>query len=294
MSLTLKRVWLEIDKKIAAYAAQHQPPAPSVVSMGYESIENIGCVPDDPNIDNGAIINAYTADKTMANLFIPNGLWYCDTTINIINRTISMRGQNMNGSVFTFPMGRTGIRVDRNKQATSQMLEGCLENFMIQARGKDTTADISSDEAAQGIKLWQRYQLRDISIYGFAFRGLEIFGALQSLGHDANLIKATNVRIASCGSDGVFIVGPDSNAGTFTSIDVVDCRGWGINDHSFLGNTWIGCHTNNNKGGSYNVQNSTAASLFMGCYSEVGQPPARFHKAVVAMGGLHGAGINWV
>ena len=56
-----------------------------------------------------------------------------------------------------------------------------------------------------------------------------------------------------------------------------DCsnnQGAGIYDASSLGNTYVNCHTANNEGGPYLVEDTNAASVFIGCYTEGDQPPA--------------------
>lgn len=214
---------------------------------------------------------------------------------------VNIKGAGTAGSVLMFDEGIDGIFVTRTKNAPGPMGEGLLEGFAVQAKGKTPIVPGQSEYDAkgvprrwhrQGIQIWQRYQLRDIRIYGFSNRGLEIWGSLVANGHDGNLVKATNVRIASCGGDGVMIVGEDANAGWFIGIDVVDCGGWGINDRSFLGNTWIACHTNNNKAGAYRTEFVTARSVFEGCYSEEGGKPSVFaSKEVKVVGGMHGAGV---
>jgi hypothetical protein len=64
--------------------------------------------------------------------------------------------------------------------------------------------------------------------------------------------------------------------------------GWGFLDESFLGNTYVGCHTENNKKGGYSVTNPNARSIFIGSYTESGQPDNQIKAPSMVIGGLFG------
>jgi len=64
--------------------------------------------------------------------------------------------------------------------------------------------------------------------------------------------------------------------------------GWGFLDESFLGNTYVGCHTENNKKGGYSVTNPNARSLFIGSYTEGGQPANNIAWPSTVVGGFFG------
>jgi hypothetical protein len=49
-----------------------------------------------------------------------------------------------------------------------------------------------------------------------------------------------------CNENGVFVDGGDVNAGMGLLINAMSNRRWGINDSSFLGNTWVACHADLN------------------------------------------------
>jgi hypothetical protein len=90
----------------------------------------------------------------------------------------------------------------------------------------------------------------------------------------------------------LYLDGPDANAGVAIQLDCSDNRGWGIYDSSFLGNTFIACHTAANGAGPYKTDDPNQRSLFLSCYAEEGQPPSEVMHCSMLIGGLHGPGFT--
>ncbi len=109
---------------------------------------------------------------------------------------------------------------------------------------------------------------------------------------NANLFRLYNVTVANCSGDGFHTSGGDANVGTAIGCDATQNGGWGINDNSFLGNTWIGCHTSQNGAGPFTCVQANARSVFLGCYSESNQTPSLINSPSQVYGGLHAAGVN--
>lgn len=106
-------------------------------------------------------------------------------------------------------------------------------------------------------------------------------------GSNGNENRFTNVQAVLCGNaknhqdgtnGGFYLTGGDSNGCLFLSCDATDSRR-GFFDHSFLGNTFIGCSvegcntrftnpTDPVVGYGFLTQGPSTRSLFLGCYSE--------------------------
>jgi hypothetical protein len=97
-----------------------------------------------------------------------------------------------------------------------------------------------------------------------------------------------------CAGHGFLCQGADSNAGTGIGLTSLFCGGYGIYDNSFLGNTWVGCHTNGNVTGAYYAAGSNNRTVFLGCYSESGQPASYIGENSHLIGGTQGAGVTGV
>ena len=119
-----------------------------------------------------------------------------------------------------------------------------------------------------------------------------------ALATDPNLTgNANNFRIESCvvtfnGKNGIFAAGGDVNAGLVTGVSATNNGGWGIYDGSFLGNTYVGCHTESNKLGAYKSDSPDARNMFLGCYSEADQSHSNLTFPAMMVGGLHGAPLT--
>jgi len=114
-------------------------------------------------------------------------------------------------------------------------------------------------------------------------------GVSETAGN-ANLWSVTGGRVNDCTGDGLYVVGSDANAGMCLGLDSSSNGGWGFNDESFLGNTYLACHTASNTTGPYRSTNANARNIFIGCYSEGGQPDSHVVGPSQIVGGLHAAG----
>jgi hypothetical protein len=122
----------------------------------------------------------------------------------------------------------------------------------------------------------------------------------------ANNFTFTTVFVDVVGCDGFRDRGADSNAGSYISCSSTNNGAWGFNSLCFLGNYYFGCHSaangfpwqarsqlDPNSGkipGAYQNLDLNSASVYVGCYSESGQPGSYFNGPCTVWGGFHGAG----
>ena len=152
-----------------------------------------------------------------------------------------------------------------------------------------------TDATAHGIWLRARATIRNVTIDLFKGNGVNIVasaGGGGALEGNANNFAIDTMRIVRCGGHGVFINGADVNAGVAKGIDVSNNAGWGIFDSSFLGNTHIAHHADQNALGAFKSDDPNARNLWLGCYSEGSQPTSQLAFPSQVVGGLHGAGIT--
>jgi hypothetical protein len=83
--------------------------------------------------------------------------------------------------------------------------------------------------------------------------------------NNTNLSRFSDVKCSGNSFNGIQIIGADTNAMTFESIDVRDNKACGIRDQSLLGNTYIGCHSNNNGNGVNNRSRIIHNNLYYAC-----------------------------
>lgn len=89
------------------------------------------------------------------------------------------------------------------------------------------------------------------------------------------------------GGDGVHIEGGDAQVGTFIEIDAEQNSGYGINDQSAYGNTFIGYHGNANALGCINTKDGSVQSgSFLSPYCEGDQDPPHFGSGNIVLGGI--------
>lgn len=144
-----------------------------------------------------------------------------------------------------------------------------------------------------GIFLQNRGRIENCVIAKFRENGISIIangGAPQSTNANQWLISST--AVLQNGNNGLYVNGPDTNAGVCIELNATGNTGWGIYDDSFLGNTYVGCHVDLNTAGAYKAEDPNARCVFLGCYSEPGQPASDIAPPSIMIGGLQGAGVT--
>lgn len=131
--------------------------------------------------------------------------------------------------------------------------------------------------------------LERLQVYGFRRNGVTVVASYPPT--FTPQINANNTQIRDCilsdnGQDGLYIAGDDSNIMLIMNVDASGNGRDGINDRSFLGCTFVGCHTSANWHRNYNCDraDSPTYSAYVGCYAE-GDAPSVFKGNVTVVGG---------
>jgi hypothetical protein len=187
--------------------------------------------------------------------FPPGNFRFADE-INLKNAVcLSAAGSGMAGGQPTrliFPADSRGIIVNRYNTfstgveavPTTGADGSIIEGFEIVGAGTNT--------AAHGISLRARAVVRNTVISGFGGNGLNIVAAAgfaetepQSEGN-ANNWRVDTVRCQGNGEWGMFVDGPDANAGLCLGLDCSANGSGGLYDSAMLSNAYISAHTDAN------------------------------------------------
>ena len=158
-----------------------------------------------------------------------------------------------------------------------------LENLFFESAGKGGFTD------KHGIDVSCQFSMRNCRVTGFGGHGI-VIAADVHLGtpSNSNLWLVERVWCAGNAGHGICAFGGDTNAGMATMLNCSNNALYGIYDDSFLGNTWVACHTSQNPGGGYYASGVNARSCFVGCYSEGDDGPSYCGPTVTFIGGLIG------
>lgn len=225
--------------------------------------------------------------KRGGRLFIPPGRYHFSAPLHISRGMVleggSGAGRNA-GTLLIFDPGVDGIIVDR----TTTSEDGGAGDWTVI---RDLAVMASNPAgSANGITLHARARLENLYVRGFGGNGIEINAQARGRGANtnANNWSMENVFVEQNGGNGFHAIGADANAGVAVAVSAMGNGGWGFLDESFLGNTYVGCHTEANKKGGYSVVNPNARSLFIGSYTEGGQPNNQINRPSMVLGGLFG------
>jgi len=253
------------------------------------SVLDFGAVGDGTTDDYSAFVAAITAlPTTGGTLYIPAttaNKYYLSNTLTI-NKQVRIFGQLPSssstvfntGTVLEFAADKNGIIFNAyNSSSGSTPAANYASLYHVAVVSRGGTAGLSNGGTGanvDGILIRAPgVRIENVWAYYWHRNGVRIRAAVGGGGDlegNANLWYLNDVKCQLCGSDGVFVDGADSNAGVGIKVDCSNNLGWGIYDSSFLGNTWVGCHTDNNTLGPYKTDDANASSVFLGCYAETG------------------------
>lgn len=188
-------------------------------------------------------------------IFFPNARYLIGQTLEL-KKVVHLHGQSSgipfdSGAELVFPADTMGIVVNYYNTLNGGVEStptGAASSSLIE--GLRITSNLGSDPTAHGIWLRGRAVLRNVYIANFTGNGINIVaGAASSdpsFSGNSNSWSIETVRIQQCGRNGIYVDGADSNAGFCQAADCSANGRWGIYDSSFLGNTYIACHTASN------------------------------------------------
>ena len=117
-----------------------------------------------------------------------------------------------------------------------------LKNVVVRSTSNNS-ANINPD--AHGVQMrWTFNKMENVFVRGFSGNGIEIGGSTPYSG--SNHWSLINCSSTNNKGHGLYVAGGDSSAGVAMRFNSSDNNKSGIWDGSFLGNTYIGCHTRDN------------------------------------------------
>jgi len=213
---------------------------------------------------------------------LTNGVYKFGSQI-VIDRAVRIVGSgapmlNSAGPTqFAFGANSGGVRFDYSPVDSTG---ATLENLSLIGWGN------ISQTQGHGIEATSAFVARNLVIRGFGRNGIHIVSdASGATPASASCFRLDNVSVMGCNGDGLYTAGGDSNIGVIENCTFRSNNGWGINEQSFLGNTYVGVHIASNKLGGVNAPKPGGCNAFLGCYSENDQLH-RIDNPSVVVGGL--------
>lgn len=194
-------------------------------------------------------------------LVVPKGIYYSSDYWEMKGCAFEIRGNGNGmsggqGTVLQWPAGKHGIIIAGQNtlgggtEAVSTGSGGdgsILSNFLMWSLGQGTNT------WNHGIWMRGRTTVRDVQVAAFPFAGIYIRGSAGVPTTDPANFDTGNCNCWTLDNVtsyynmfGVYVIGADSNAGKCIGGDFSHNYCWGVFDTSFLGNTWVGCHTTDN------------------------------------------------
>lgn len=257
---------------------------------------------------------ASVASDQACAIYFPAGRYYFQNTINI-KKKVMFYGDGGSGkgddfwdpTDFWFPANKVGIFVHRfdttadntgtpaiESPATKGGDGSVFRNIVVTRDFNDATAHSNAGKPGWWIKA--RVTMECCGAYNFDGDGLIISatsGTAADFRGNANCFTITSFTAWFNQGNGITVSGSDANAGVVTMADCSQNQGYGIRENSFLGNTYIACHTAANVLAGYRATTATGQNVFVGCYAESGQPANELASGTLVLGGfmVPGSGV---
>jgi hypothetical protein len=219
------------------------------------------------------------------------GVFYFSLPITL-NKTTEIEGHaptilNSSGrrTSFVWPAGSSGI-IGAPPSPGPNINGSRISKIWLYSRGH------GGQTTKHGVDFQAKLHLSDVTVYGFGGNGANIHGDV-SLGTNCNQWSIERCTFQANAGHGVYCKGGDANAGLCEITNVLGNGGYGVYDDSFLGNTWVACHSDSNSDGAYHFTGVNGRSVAIGCYGEGGQPETYCGPIAMILGGLHQNGINY-
>ena len=236
------------------------------------SLADFGAIPNDPSkaaINTAAWLAAVAAFPEQSTAFLDGTAYSNAGRIDIgpgtwhfsagwaLERNLHIRGASSpDGNSFgatrlVFPDAGHGIIVHSYVTAASgKGADGAiLENLTIVPAAFWASGTTPVPGSYHGIWMRARCKVQNCATWGWPGNGTQIVataGGGGSVEGNANSWSVTDLVTAQNGGHGFYTLGADANAGKGERIDARANRKCGIRDSSFLGNTYVACHTANN------------------------------------------------
>lgn len=167
-----------------------------------------------------------------------------------------------------------------------------LRDFKLQSLG------FGGQTNKPGIEARNKVLIENVFTNGFGGPGIQVAADVGS-GSEGSCFVIRGCYSWNNRTDGIEIYGGDANAGLTDACNFVGNYYWGLNDHSFLGNSHSNHHAATNgfatyapyRGGPYRIASANGPSVLIGCYSEGDQRPSQVFGPQTVVGGLHAAGV---
>lgn len=241
------------------------PINPAGASAGTVSVHSFGAVGDNTTNDGPAFVAAIAYLKSIrtvpaisygagsGDLFVPAGRYYLGTSTLDITHTMTIRGEGTglpgaSGTSLRWAAGATGIRIQtyntsgatgsRTPDADNASGAGSSVRNMTLIGGHSGT-----EGEYHGIHLRAMAAIENVSIYNF--QGDGVYGRASAGGSPDGNINTSRLANVFCqgNRNGFYFDGDDSNACLISGCNAIANRAKGFDDSSFLGNTYVGCHT---------------------------------------------------
>ncbi|MFD9396154.1 glycosyl hydrolase family 28-related protein [Streptomyces sp. NPDC060000] len=180
---------------------------------------------------------------------------------------------------------------DRGRADYAVLRQFTLESKPLQRRGT-AASDLHQTPQMDGVRVLAHGPwIEQVRVAGFRRNGITIYASYPPRFApvvNANLTQIRDCLISSNGQHGLDI-GSEGKDNTNTmlvmNVSATDNGRDGIHDASYLGCTFVSCHTETNQHRNISSESDGAWSVYVGCYAEADAPAVFMGQHIAVVGG---------
>ena len=264
------------------------------------SIRDFGAVGDGRADDSIAFERALATLPAGARLFIEGGKRYRLTRSLVLQKPLTIEGGTSDSTEILFDAGAyaaiggktAGIIIPHDRtmplrgDARRTTMSGITFRNIAERRGP-----------RHGLLVTTPAYLYQVNAVGFHGDGFRVEASTAKIAGNANGSSFINCTSRSNGGAGFAFAGDDANSCVLVGARAFENGGHGFQDASLIGNVYLAAEAADNRGaGFWSAPSGPNASIFIGCFAEIGQGYQLNPRNLVLgpQGDLNGGSPTWL
>ena len=239
------------------------------------SVSQFGAVGDGEADDTAAFERALATLPAGARLVVEGGRRYRLTRSLVIQKPLAIDGGTPDNTEVIFAAGAyaaiggqsAGVIIPHDRTLPRQ---GDARRTTI--TGLTFRNGAASRGPLHGLLIATPTYLFQVNAVGFRQDGFHVEATTKAIGGNANGSSFLNCSARENGGAGFAFAGDDANSCLLMGARAFENRGDGFRDASLIGNIYLGAEAADNRGaGFWSDPNGPNASIYIGCFAEIGQ-----------------------
>jgi len=247
------------------------------------NVQDLGAVGNGTTDDTAAFLAALAACPSGGEIYLPPNATYLVSQTLVLTKPVVIRGGAKENTIILFKSSGTYLAAPYKcgilAPHSTTVVPGYSGNAVRSSFSGFTLQMQAGPTAMTGMLVCTPVYVNEVDAISFSGHGFAINASVApsvDIIGNANGSTFTNCATKTNTLSGFYTYGNNANACVFLGCRTFQNTLWGFFEDGFLGNSYIGCETDDNGAGGYGGYATVGAaqnrSCYIGCYSETNQP----------------------